>query len=455
VPGALTNGTQTPEQTVAIELASLAGQSLALRASGTLLMFVTGREGLIDQLVAGALHQVRLCQPDREEKLEFLQAGLGLYTGARFEDGLTPTTVAHALNHTPNRGLESLLRASDRSHRVLTAQDLIAQKGRDVEALSEGSLTALDTTRAVSIKLCGTNVNVPQRILIDHVATALKRGDPSTPANVLLSGPPGTGKTDMAVLVAREAGVACYEMHSPKRPYVGQTEQLARLQQQLLKQWTPNLAFTDEVTEMLPMQRSDFDGDSGASRAVMGSLLAALADESRRGHSLVIAATNVPWRIGAAMASRFTVIPVLYPLERDFPEIVAVTAMRVDPNCRITGDEPEIREAGAVFSAKGASPRHIRAALSNARLLRGGLSPEAILFAAQDLTGKTDMPSTQFADLWSVRSCSSKSFLPWSGDVSAYPFPLHLQGVVDPNTGDIIDAELNRRIAELQPHANV
>lgn len=456
VPGTLINGSQTLDQTVAIELANLTAESLALRASGNLVLFVTSRETLIDELVAGALHHVQLVQPDRDEKLAFIQAAMALHAGSRFEAGLTPEDVAHLLDHTPNRGIETLLRASAHAKRALTAQELNAQKSRDVERLSEGSLTALDTNRAAQIRLCGLNIDVPHRILIDRIAAALKRGDPSTPANVLLAGPPGTGKTDLAFLTAREAGVACYEMHSPKRPYVGQTEQLARHQQQLLKQWTPNLAFTDEITEVLPMQRTDFDGDSGASRAVMGALLAALSDETRRGRSLVVAATNVPHRIGAAMASRFMTIPVLYPLEMDFPEIVAVTAARVDAGSSgINADNANLRRAGATFYAKGASPRHIRAALSNARLLRGDLTPDAILFAAEDVTGQIDQRSTQFADLWAIRCCSSRSFLPWHADPAAYPYPPHLRGVVDLSSGDVITAELNRRIADLEPHANV
>ena len=86
----------------------------------------------------------------------------------------------------------------------------------------------------------------------------------------------------------------------------------------------------DEITEQFPLEQSEgFDGDSGASRAVMGQLLTSLSDESRRGRALLVATTNCPWRIGAAMRSRFTVIPVLHPLEEDFPGILASIAEQV------------------------------------------------------------------------------------------------------------------------------
>ncbi|HSK73474.1 MAG TPA: hypothetical protein VK892_17380, partial [Pyrinomonadaceae bacterium] len=58
----LNNGTQTDNQLIAIELAHLTSQSLALRKSGNLIIF-QAREGLVDPLVCSALRQIRLPQP--------------------------------------------------------------------------------------------------------------------------------------------------------------------------------------------------------------------------------------------------------------------------------------------------------------------------------------------------------------------------------------------------------
>src|SRR5581483_6518794 len=136
VPGTLTNGTQTDAQLVAIELAHITAQSLALRSSKNFIVF-HGREGLVDDLVCGALGRVRLPQPAEEEKRAFLDAALSLYTDAAFEDGLSPEAVAHLTVNTPNRGLETLLRASHLGGHKLTARELSGQKNQDVEELSE------------------------------------------------------------------------------------------------------------------------------------------------------------------------------------------------------------------------------------------------------------------------------------------------------------------------------
>src|SRR5207253_2621893 len=102
-----------------------------------------GEEGLIDPLVCSALHHVRLRQPDLEEKKTFLSAAVTLYTDAHFESGMADESVANLTANTPNRGLESLLRASHRGKRAVTTKELLAQKAKDVEQLSEGTLELL------------------------------------------------------------------------------------------------------------------------------------------------------------------------------------------------------------------------------------------------------------------------------------------------------------------------
>lgn len=453
MPGSLTNGTQTDAQLVAVELAHLTAQSLALRASGNLIIF-HGREGLMDDLVCGALERVRLPQPDGEEKGDFIKAAGALYTNAAFEEGLNAEGVVHLTTNTPNRGLEALLRASHRSGRALTSRELAEQKNRDVEELSEHTLTPLDTMRAEHLQLYGKNIARPQQIL-ERYADALLRGERSMPANVLLAGAPGTAKTDLALLTARRGRAAAYQMLNPKGGIVGETERKARLQQVVLKEWIPNVAFVDEITEALPLERGDFDGDSGASRAVTAALLTALSDESRRGRSLLISTTNRPWAMGAAMRSRFTIIPVLQPLKEDYTGIVLATARRIVPDGDFESNLAKVKEAASIFYEKGANPRHIRTALGNGLLLRGSLTADTILFAAHDLCASTDLPSAIYADLWAIKVCSSRSFLPWSDEPSSYPFQPHLREFVDTRTGEIREKDLNKQIEELHPYANV
>lgn len=457
LPGSLANGSQTDVQLVAIELAHLAANSLALRASGNFIIFF-GRFGLIDELVCSSLKHVHLPQPGKTEKKEFIEATLRRYDAATFEPGLTVEGVVALTTNTPNRSAEDLIRASHRSGRQLTAKELSRQKSRDVEELSEGTLVSLDTSDVEGVQLYGKNIQKPKEIL-EYLGESLLQGNPLIPANILLAGAPGTGKTILAKLAARKGKVAAYQMISPKSGsgIVGESERKSRLQQQMLKEAVPNIAFADEVTELLPMTRSDFDGDSGATKAVTAELLTALSDETRRGKSLLIGTTNCPWRIGAAMSSRFVVLPVLQPLRRDYAGIVVVIASHIAENTAIDKNDSRVLEAAQVYYAKGASPRDIRNSLVNTMLQEktNKLTPELIIFAAHDLCSTTDRSSAIFADLFAIQSTSSRSFLPWSDTPHEYDFPDYLNGIVNEQTGEINGTELNKRINELKPYANV
>jgi AAA+ superfamily predicted ATPase len=321
-----------------------------------------------------------------------------------------------------------------------------------VEVLSEETLKVLETESVKNIRLVGRNVAGPLRIL-ERYAQGLARGDSTVPVSVLLTGPPSSGKSILARILAARAGVSAFEMISPKDQYVGGTERKSRLQQRLLREWVPAIAFVDEVTENLPLERRDFDGDSGATRAVTASLLTMLSDESLRGRTLVLGTTNCPWRCGDAMKTRMRFLAVLHPLPGDFAEIIAVTAVHVDPQWRVNATSEQVRQAAEIFYNKGAGPRHIRAALSDVRLC-GSPTEDAILAAARNLQLVSSWAAIEYADLWALRVTSFATDLPWIGDLD-YPFPKHIAAVVDTQTGAIDHVKLVRRIEELRPHANM
>ncbi len=408
--------------------------------------------GSIDKLIESVLTPVSLRQPAFDEKLKFLGAARGIYSGATFEPGLDDAAVARLTANTPNRGLETHLRASHRRSSIIYVEELLAQKRDDTVALSENTLSVLETQRIEGLRLVGRNIERPRELLVGF-GDALFRGDPHMPSNVILVGAPGVGKTDLAVETARAARASAYQYHSPKDGIVGGTEHKARVQARALREWTPNVALIDEITEALPMERSEFDGDSGASRAVQAALLTELSDESRRGQALIIGTTNRAWAMSAAMRSRFTWIPVLSPLREDYPAIIIAIAARVAPDQPLT--EEEVRQSADLFYDKGASAREIRAEIEMAMLDMGKLSEVALLKSARDICPDADRGSTEYADLWAIKACRSRRYFPWYGDGRAYPFPPHLAGIIDPRTEDIDYALLEERIGQLKPRVNV
>ncbi len=441
------------EHLVVAELTHLLAHSLAVRNSGHFVM-LSGREGLMDQLVSRAVPRIRLRQPDPQEKEAFVGALVRLYTNARLREGLDVRDVVHLTTNTPNRLVEQVFRISHRTGEEITAELLTREKAQAVEELSEDTLSLLDVQRVEAVELVGRNVQKPLTVL-RQFAAGLARGDGAVPVAVLLVGPPGAGKTDLALLAAREAGVPAFQMHSPKGPFVGQTESRVRLQQTLLQEWTPNIAVVDELDAAIPVDRPELDTDSGASRAVHAALLSALSDASRRGRSMLVGTTNCPWRMSAAMRSRFRRLPVLFPLREDFPEILRNMARRVDPDCLPDPSHPLVREAADLFYLKRASPREVLEALADVRRRRGGLDENGIAEAARNHIPSVDALSIVYADLWAVRVTAFLSDLPWYENPRDYPFPDHFKDLVSRETGEVDLRRLEEELHRLAPHARL
>ena len=141
-------------------------------------------------------------------------------------------------------------------------------------------------------------------------------------------------------------------------------------------------------------------------------------------------------------------------MREDYPAILVSIAQRVDPRSEFDPQQEVVREAAEVFYARGVSPRQIRTALSHERLGNEGLTPDVLIAAAKNVASGTDRAAAVYADLWAIKTCTLRSFLPWTNQPD-YPFPPYLDGVVNKETGEIDRQEIDKRIRELKPHANV
>jgi hypothetical protein len=120
------------------------------------------------------------------------------------------------------------------------------------------------------------------------------------PTGILLSGPPGTGKTALGEAVAAELGLP-FVLFNPGNllgQYVGQSE--ANLERALaaIEALAPVGVFVDEVDQAVSRGTG---GDSGVSSRIFGRLLAFIADPTHRGQILWMGATNYPNRVDAAL----------------------------------------------------------------------------------------------------------------------------------------------------------
>lgn len=140
-------------------------------------------------------------------------------------------------------------------------------------------------------------------------------------SGMLMTGPPGTGKTALARATAKEAKLNFMVGHLDKLfgSLVGETEQKTRKFLEAVESAAPCIVFLDELDSVLSSGRSS-KGDSGTSARMFNAVMQWLSDDSRKGKVVVIAASNRPDLLDAALirAGRFdALIPALPPQKGD------------------------------------------------------------------------------------------------------------------------------------------
>jgi transitional endoplasmic reticulum ATPase len=159
-------------------------------------------------------------------------------------------------------------------------------------------------------------------------AHLFKKAGIKPPKGILLSGPPGCGKTLLAKAIATESRVNFLSVKGPAlmSKYVGESERGVREIFKTARQAAPCIIFLDETEALLPV-RGVGGGDSHVSERVLSQFLAELDGIEELKGVLVLGATNRLDMMDAAVLrpGRFDAI-VEIPLadEADRREIFAV-----------------------------------------------------------------------------------------------------------------------------------
>jgi len=181
-------------------------------------------------------------------------------------------------------------------------------------------------------------------------AHLFKRAGISPPKGILLSGPPGCGKTMLAKAIATESQVNFISVKGPSllSKYVGESERAMREVFRKGRQAAPCIIFFDEIDALVPV-RSAGSSDSHVAERVLSQFLAELDGIEDLKGVLVLGATNRLDILDQAVLrpGRFDeVVKIPMPDEKDRTEIFEVH-LRNKPLARgISPDELASRTEG-------------------------------------------------------------------------------------------------------------
>ncbi|KAI8144584.1 P-loop containing nucleoside triphosphate hydrolase protein [Fennellomyces sp. T-0311] len=168
----------------------------------------------------------------------------------------------------------------------------------------------------------------------------------TSPAGVLLWGPPGCGKTLLAKAVANESNTNFISVKGPEllNKYVGESERGVRQVFARARASSPCVIFFDEL-DALCSRRDDQQTDSSA--RVVNTLLTELDGVENRSQVYVIAATNRPDMIDPAMLRPGRLDKLLYvelptPGERldILTKLTKKTPLKPDVSLKEVADDP-------------------------------------------------------------------------------------------------------------------
>ena len=205
---------------------------------------------------------------------------------------------------------------------------------------------------------------------------------------VLFTGPPGTGKTMLARIIASNTDSEFYEISGPEifSKWYGQSEEVLRKLFEDAAQQERAIIFFDEI-DSVAGQRADQTHE--ASRRVVAQLLALMDGFTSDDNVVVIAATNRPQDIDAALRrpGRFDwEIPFPLPDSRDRNSILQTSARRLSTT------EP-LPHAWVSQKTEGWSAAELAAIWSEAALLAVADGRSTIM--AEDYMGGFERVSTQ------------------------------------------------------------
>lgn len=447
------------EQIIRFETLARWASDDAIRRTRNLVILIdhdgTVNSGLTQQ---GTYRQIYVPLPGALERRGLLDYLLDLRAHGRTEFADLPSdqlefiaTESSGLRHID---IEALSRQSAASGRPVTREIVRRRKEQTIIQLSGGLLELVEADY-------GLEAIVGQPHVVDElrqIVAQWKMGDPNVPKGVLLAGVPGQGKSFTAAAFGHDLGIPALKLKNLRGPFVGESESRQERVFQLLDSLAPVLVEIDEVDQAVGRRAGGPSGDSGTSERMFGAFLEWFGAEARRGKVILVAASNHPMSLDAALVDRFgVVLPFLPPAASDVAQLIPAVARQrrvaladdvdLDTISRMPNLQyPTVRTLAEMLATAG------RWAAGDAGHSGAPIPAQTLAQAAASVRPNYDPLTMEHIALESIRMTTFEHLLPWRtrcGKREGYEPPPYVRDMIDAS-GYLDNIALERRVNELR-----
>lgn len=370
--------------------------------------------------------RIHIPRPSKEEFEAFIRHSLK-DAGVKLADYLTTEVAANLCAGLRCKDFDDFVMKSLESGEPISDQYIWSKKIELIEKQSGGVLRVVRPKHGFESIGGLEYVKDALRVQIDK----LRSGSRTTDKGWILMGPPGTGKTIIAEALAKESGVNFVMLGNVLSKYVGDSERNMNLAMDIAKAMAPTIIFVDEAAEAIS-NGDGYNGDSGTSSRVRGTLQNVMGDDETRGKLFFMLVTNYPNRLATAIMREGRMdkrVPLLVP-DRTSREAI-LKALCTKYGVSVEG----IDFTGALASTEGWTGAELEALLLRAKQFaeEEGKAVETEHFeeAVRDYIPSRDQEAFDLMAALAIRYTNSRRLLP----------PQYREQV----------AEAERRIAELEP----